>query len=180
MSGRLRATYGVVSPFRRCFVSFWIIAGSVLASGVFQSCTVLDVYDGDTLSVSCDGANVRIRVSSIDAPEMQQTWGRPARDLARSLLPAGQSVGVERIPQRDRYGRVIARITLTDGRDFGRTMVSRGYAFHYVRYSVDPELTDLEAKAKADNLGIWSFGGSERPDEFRAAPRAATTRARRR
>jgi len=40
-------------------------------------------------------------------------------------------VGVERIPQRDRYGRVIARITLPDGNDLGRTLVRRGYAFHY-------------------------------------------------
>jgi len=66
-----------MSLARRCFVSFWIIAGSVLASGTFQSCTVLSVHDGDTLSVSCDGATVRIRVSSIDAPELEQALGPP-------------------------------------------------------------------------------------------------------
>ncbi len=68
---------------------------------------------------------------SIDAPEMEQDWGPPARDFARELV-LGKEVQVQRV-DRDQYGRTVARLTLPDGRDFARLMVVRGCAFHYIR-----------------------------------------------
>jgi endonuclease YncB( thermonuclease family) len=59
-------------------------------------------------------------------------------------------------------------------------MVARGFAFHYVRYSADIELLTIEAEAKAANRGVWSFGGSQRPDEFRAKRHTERTMKRRR
>lgn len=165
----------------RWLVSLCIFACSALAhevSSSSRSCTVTEVYDGDTLTAFCGDESIRIRVSSIDAPEMEQGWGRPARDFARELVDGGV-VSVREV-DRDQYGRVIAQLTLSDGRDFARTMVSSGFAFHYVRYSRDPELVTFELEAKAANLGIWSFGGSERPYEFRATRRSKSTRGRKR
>jgi endonuclease YncB( thermonuclease family) len=165
--------------FSRCLVLLCILSCSVLGretSAAFQSCTVTEVYDGDTLTAFCDARSVRLRVSSIDAPEIAQSWGTPARDFARRLL-VSSIVTVQPVDQ-DQYGRTVARLTLSDGRDFARIMVRSGLAFHYIRYSTDPELASLESAAREENLGIWAFGGSERPDEFRATSRKGRMRAR--
>ena len=143
-------------------------------AGAKQTCEVVSVHDGDTFTALCNDKSVRIRVSSIDAPELDQTWGPASRNFAAELLREGH-VELERI-DRDRYGRTVAKVQMSDGRDLAREMVRAGFAFHYLAYSLDPELGKLETEAKAANRGIWSFGGSERPSEFRATKRSKVKR----
>ena len=150
-----------------------LCAMSLLAAGK-QQCDVAAVIDGDTFAALCAGKPVRIRVSGIDAPELGQTWGPAARSFATTLL--GGRVVVERV-DRDQYGRTVAQVQLSDGRDLAREMVRAGFAFNYAEFSHDPELAKLEAEAKAENRGIWSFGGSERPGDFRAMKRMSAKRA---
>src|SRR4051794_16293336 len=127
-----------------------------LTAAQTQSCDVLSVHDGDTFTAFCGDKAVIVRVSSIDAPELGQTWGPAAKAFATELL--GNHVYVERV-DRDQYGRIVAKVHLGDGRDLGREMVRAGFAFHYLEYSRDPELTKVEAEAKAADRGVWSFGG---------------------
>src|SRR4051812_2111790 len=122
-----------------------VYTASLLAAET-QSCDVLSVHDGDTFTAFCGDKAVTVPVSSIDAPELGQTWGPAAKNFATELL--GTHIEVERV-DRDRYGRVVAKVRLSDGRDLGREMVRAGLAFHYLEYSRDPELTALEEEAKA-------------------------------
>ena len=122
------------------------------------------IVDGDTLEI--DG--VVYRLNGIDAPEHGQTcgaWncGAEATDTLVELVK-GRDVTCDPI-SRDGYGRVIATC-FADGADIGQSLVDKGLAWAFVRYS-DAYVQD-ELDAKARSLGIWS-GNYTTPWEFRDA-----------
>ncbi|MDX1607142.1 MAG: thermonuclease family protein, partial [Candidatus Competibacterales bacterium] len=85
-------------------------------------CAVREVADGDTVTLSCPGGRLRVRVWGIDAPESgQQPWGDRSRDHLRQLLQPVSEVQVQ-IDDTDRYGRSVARL-FVDQRDIGLAMV---------------------------------------------------------
>lgn len=69
--------------------------------------TVMDVHDGDTITVAPGGAldtPISIRLYGIDAPELTQKYGTASRDALRRMLPRESSVQVISMGM-DRYGR---------------------------------------------------------------------------
>jgi endonuclease YncB( thermonuclease family) len=126
------------------------------------------VIDGDTISL----ASSRIRLWGIDAPEREQTCqGKSGetyecgRDSAAVLseLTRGRRVSCSE-RDRDRYGRTVA-VCRTESDELNATMVRRGWAVDYSRYSggrYRPE----EQQAKREGLGIWA-GRFELPWEWR-------------
>jgi micrococcal nuclease len=65
----------------------------------------------------------------------------------------------------------VAFVGLPDGRDLSRELVRSGAAWHYVRYSQDPELGKLEAAARSARTGFWADPLPEPPAVYRAARR---------
>lgn len=106
---------------------------------------VVRVADGDTLTVSIDGwpapvNPVEVRVDGIDTPESRRGDARCARELklgliakrrARELLPKGASVLVVWSGRHEKYGRLLATVTLPDGRDFAALQIREGMAKRY-------------------------------------------------
>jgi endonuclease YncB( thermonuclease family) len=137
-----------------------------------QFCRVAEILDGDTFSAYCDGVPTRIRVSSIDAPERRQSYGADAWTEASRLLGDQASVALHAV-EHDRYGRLVARVTLADGRDLAREMVRAGLAWHYVRYSRDPELAGFETEAREARRGLWAAEDPEPPAMYRKRSLAA-------
>ena len=94
---------------------------------------VVAVADGDTVTVlrqtTAGPRQVRVRLTEIDAPERGQPWGARARQaLADKVFR--QTVRVSASGE-DRYGRLLARLYITDGdtltgRDVNREMVREG------------------------------------------------------
>ena len=125
------------------------------------------ILDGDTLEI--DGT--RVRLSGIDAPEMEQVCrhasGRRYRCGAmakRALIDrvAGQRLSC-RPESTDRYGRQIATCFL--GRqNLNAWMVRQGWAIAYRRYST--EYVGAENRARRARRGIWS-GSFEKPWRWR-------------
>jgi len=125
------------------------------------------VVDGDTIHV----AGRRIRLEDIDAPESDQTCVDPAgkawpcgvaatRHLRERI--AGQSLTCA--PRaRDRYGRVIAGCTLSDGSDLNAWLVRQGWA---LASGFTRAYASEEAEAKAQKRGIW-IGAFVAPSEWR-------------
>jgi endonuclease YncB( thermonuclease family) len=72
----------------------------------------------------------RIRVDGINAPELGTPEGYAAKSYAETLLSIGARVTLT-ITRRDKYGRVLAKIKLPDGRDFGAAMISAKCAVPY-------------------------------------------------
>ncbi len=69
---------------------------------------VLEIGDGDTLTVTEGSQRIKVRLVCVDAPETSQTpYGITARQALNSLLPVGSDVTL-RSKATDRYGRTVA------------------------------------------------------------------------
>jgi len=124
---------------------------------------VVGVTDGDTISVMRDGRSVRVRLEGIDCPERGQDFGQRAKQFT-SEMAFGKDAVVD-VRDVDRYGR-LARVTV-DGEDVSLALVRSGLAWHYTKYSRDPELAEAEMTAKSAQLGLWSRPAPTPPWEFR-------------
>lgn len=126
--------------------------------------TVISVTDGDTLTVQTENGKVKIRLAGIDAPELNQPWGREARQHLDQLV-SGQRVEIQHLGT-DRYQRQLGRL-YRDGQDLRLEMVSQGMAWVYRKYSHDPELLAAEALAIQAGRGLWSQSHPQPPWEYR-------------
>jgi micrococcal nuclease len=135
---------------------------------------VVEVNDGDTISVIFGGRKERVRLIGIDAPELQQRpWGQRAKKHLRELLSTSQwTVSIEfDIEKRDVHGRLLSYVWTSDGRMVNVQMLKDGYAMLYtfppnIRY-VD-EFKKAQDEARSKSLGIWERGGiKETPREYR-------------
>jgi len=121
------------------------------------------VTDGDTLRL----AGQRVRLTGLDAPELEQTcidadgreWscGAEARVFLAELLK-GKEVSCRR-SGRDAYRRVLASC-IADGQDVGTRIVGAGWAV--AEFGYGPE----QGEARAARRGIWS-GSFATPVEWR-------------
>jgi micrococcal nuclease len=139
------------------------------------------VHDGDTLRVSDQAEELKIRLCGIDAPEIEQAMGTEARDHLRELIAKGDGTIIVVPVEQDRYGRTVAELYVKPrpGQDYqvgeeiglNAQMVADGFAHHYARYSGDcpngQVLSGLEASAQQQRLGVWRDGNAVRPWEFR-------------
>ena len=97
------------------------------------------IYDGDTLRVTRENEELKIRLCGIDAPEIKQPLGIEARDYLRSLVKWGDG-NILLLPiEQDRYGRTVAEVYVRDSKNtavnLNMQLLRDGYAWHYERYS---------------------------------------------
>ncbi len=121
------------------------------------------LLDGDTIEIS----GQVVRLHGIDAPETSQrcfdsrnhdyACGVEALDGLRTLIGKAQVTCTG--DEHDRYGRLIATCTAR-GRSLNRTMVARGHAVAFRRFT-DRYLAE-ELEAFKAGRGIWR-GQFERP-----------------
>lgn len=106
--------------------------------------TVLRLVDADSVRVQDAGAELNVRLVGVDCPETRRNakcghyrdgltcedelaLGRAAAMRARELLPIGAEVRLEPGPRkRDQYGRALAYVRLSDGRDLGLVLLQEG------------------------------------------------------
>lgn len=102
-----------------------------LAPGQFAQVKVIDVIDGDTITVLHGSSQPRVRLHGIDAPEN----GQPGASGAKRALSEKLSDSFAHIDVRDtdRYGRIVADVYL-QGRRINLDMVADGWAWHYREY----------------------------------------------
>ena len=99
---------------------------------------VVDVIDGDTISVDVDnGFHTRVRMACrilhIDAPEKKTLAGQAARSFLANLLPAGTELVVESITIDKYGGRFDAKVWKVEtGENLGEVMVRTGNARPWV------------------------------------------------
>ena len=122
-----------------------------------DTCQVLSIYDGDTMTVRCAGRNVKVRLHCIDAPEMmQEPWGRWSRDYLRQI--SGDSVRLRRI-ERDRYGRTVAEVYRYDDQSLNLKMVLDGWGTVYPKYCDEPRFFEARDTSQKRGMGIWRWHG---------------------
>jgi micrococcal nuclease len=137
-------------------------AGDEAGSGP-TGARVVKHTDGDTFWLSGIG---KVRLIGVDTPEVYggvECFGRQASAFVRRLLPLGSRVryrlGVE---ERDRYGRALAYVWLSDGRFLNRLLVARGYA-QPLTIPPNDEYADMfvrsARRARASSRGLWGRRG---------------------
>jgi len=138
--------------------------------GKFQA-RVVGIQDGDTITVLVGQQQVRVRLHGIDCPERGQPYFRRARAYTASRV-FGKEVTVE-VVDRDRYGRLVARVYTPEGEELNRALVREGLAWWYQNYAPgDQELERLQAEARAERRGLWSQPHPVIPWEWRVRERA--------
>lgn len=127
---------------------------------------VVGVSDGDTISVMKSGKAVKVRLHGVDAPESSQAFGTRARQKTSELV-FGQEVTVH-VETLDRYGRIVGKVILPDGRSLNRELVRSGLAWWYRDYArKDKELERLEREAREERRGLWADPDPTPPWLFR-------------
>lgn len=149
----------------------WFGVGMAHASVDIVFGKVTSVADGDTVTVVAeDGQRIKVRLLAIDAPELKQPFGPPARDALKKLVQDKEVKLV--ITKLDRYDRSLAKLLL-NGQDVNLMLVTNGMAWHYRQYEGDQSQEDrlsyarAEVGARRDNLGLWSQAKPLAPWFFR-------------
>jgi len=134
-----------------------------------DSYLVSRVVDGDTIDVFMFGENKRIRIIGINTPEAVdprrevECFGPEASNYAKELLK-NKYVRLEidnSQDNKDKYGRLLRHIILSDGRNFAELMVAGGYAREYTYRKASKyqkEYILAESEAKSSKLGMWADG----------------------
>ena len=107
--------------------SAWLIVQPGLAAAFTGQ--VVGVIDGDTIDVLHNGQAERIRLNGIDCPEKKQARGKKAKQFTPTLA-YGKEVTVQ-VLRKDRHGRTVGDVVLTDGTNLSRELVKAGLAWWY-------------------------------------------------
>lgn len=112
---------------------------------------ILRISDGDSFQVRVGDSSFRVRMHGVDAPELDQPYGRQSRYCLKEIL----SVAPIRLQEeyKDPYGRMVATILDENGQDLNERAVRRGCAWAYVHYS--SKYSHAERQARKERLGLW-------------------------
>lgn len=130
-------------------------------------CIVISVHDGDSMRVKCPGdrRNQRLRMTQIDAPELEQAYGRNARDFLRKLCPKGAAATI-RTEGEDQYGRLLGDV-YCNGKSVNEHMLRSGSAWVYDRHAKDRKLYQWQNLARSQKRGLWADKHPEAPWRWR-------------
>lgn len=128
----------------RSTVLLILFGGSALASEKTYGdakCSVVSIYDGDTIFVDVHGwpdiigKRIPVRISGIDTPERGdknaniREMASQARMFVVSKVRGKQLLEIKNM-RRDKYFRIVADIII-DGENIGETLIKKGLAKKY-------------------------------------------------
>jgi len=130
--------------------------------------TVVNVIDGDTIDIDIhDGRyeQTRIRLLGIDAPETNSEkfgvmyFGPEATEFTKKLtLQKPVTVYLDTPnPTRDKYGRLLAYVKLSDNRFLNEVLLIEGFAYADLRFRhiFYNKYRQLQAAARSGKKGLW-------------------------
>jgi endonuclease YncB( thermonuclease family) len=116
---------------------------------------VVSILDGDTIEVLHNTRPERIRLNGIDCPENGQAYWKRAKQAASALV-FGKEVTLQTFG-KDKYGRTIADVILSDGTKVNNELVKDGWCWWYRKYAPgNAELEKLEKNARGEKKGLWA------------------------
>ena len=129
---------------------------------------VLKVVDGDTIHISYNGKDEKVRFIGLDTPETKdprkpiQCFGREA--TAKMIeFAENKNVRLEfdkTQGERDKYGRILAFVYSEDNKNLAYEMIRQGYGNEYTYnsnpYKYQNEFKEAARKAREENKGLWA------------------------
>ena len=143
------------------------VMGAYMWSNEVGTYRVTHVYDGDTIVVDMQGASETIRMIGADTPETVdprkpvQCYGPEASAYTHATLRAGMRVRLVADPlssDRDRYGRLLRYVYLSDGTLYEEHLIEQGFAHAYIGFPFSrmQQFIQTEARAKSLKNGLWA------------------------
>ncbi|MGL5541946.1 MAG: thermonuclease family protein, partial [Fusobacteriaceae bacterium] len=87
---------------------------------------VIEVADGDTVTVLSQGKSIRVRFYGVDAPEKNQEYGIKSLDALKKIIKNKTVEVLEK--EKDQYGRVVGVVYL-NGENVNLKQVADGNAW---------------------------------------------------
>lgn len=113
----------------------------------------------------------KIRIDGIDAPESGQPFGRASKHHLAELVANRQAVA--ECSKIDQYRREVCQVRV-GGADAGLEQIRAGTAWYFRRYANElppdrrQQYADMEAQARAAQLGLWADAEPVPPWDWRA------------
>lgn len=148
------------------------VSGEGLASGKYIKVFVNRVVDGDTIDITYQKKDYKVRLLYIDTPESVkegveiQPYSIEASKITKKLVLRKNVKLIFEKGLRDKYSRLLAYVILEDGRNVNALLVRNGYARVE---AVSPNtknkdyFIELQQKAINDKLGVWSQNLKNQP-----------------
>lgn len=144
---------------------------STIASDTKEFAEFVRVVDGDTIEVIRGDKKEKVRIIGIDTPEVvdpriaPECLGKEASEKANQIFASQKELTLEKDAtqlDRDRYERLLRYVWLNSGTtDYGRLMVSLGYASEYtydLPYKYQTTYKEEQQKAQELRVGLWADG----------------------
>ncbi|EED35360.1 nuclease [Luminiphilus syltensis NOR5-1B] len=120
------------------------------------------ISDGDSFKLR-DGT--RVRLLGIDAPELDQAYGRQSR---KDLIKFTDTVVYLKQKDIDSYGRVVGVLWTAEGVNVNQAMVCSGSAWWYERYAANnTALRGCQRSARDQRRGLWAANNPVAPWQWR-------------
>jgi murein DD-endopeptidase MepM/ murein hydrolase activator NlpD len=185
---RLKPDQNVANPFLGTSNGFTSNTQPIINASAYRDASefkVDSVVDGDTFDATrqLDGKSLRVRIKLLDTPEsvgifngtsLQAQWyGAEAKQKLRSLLPVGSIVKITGLETDTTYSeRTLGVVIRADKLDVALEMIKTGHGL--TTSGVNTAYTQAQAKAKADQVGMWAEPARVMPPaQFRAARKKA-------
>lgn len=121
--------------------------------------TVVEVIDGDTVTVRIDGTPHDVRLLGINAPERDECWGPEARAYLARMISDHELLLVQGEEDTDQFGRILRYIFLEEpsGTEFvNADLVASGHALGMTNgHEYEENFKALEASAFHSGSGMW-------------------------
>ena len=168
-SSIFKRRYIVLAVLLIALVLYFALGRSLKKAGLEGPYPCSYVIDGDTIMVSKDGREQKVRMIGIDAPESVHEdasknvpEGETASAYMRELLE-GKNVYLEYGQEdHDKYGRDLAYVYLEDGASMAEILILKaGYAQLMIvspNNEHERELRRAQEDAKKLGLGFWGTG----------------------
>lgn len=143
------------------------LTSSACAVADGNSCHVVGIADGDTLTCLVGNERTEVRLVEIDAPEKDQPYGKRSRQSLSELCFDKRATLARK--GADEYGRVLARVQC-GGVDANVEQLRRGMAWVYDQYVTDRSLYSDQNFARSGSRGLWAEPNPTPPWTWRHSP----------
>ncbi len=137
------------------FIIYFLLALIILLALSIRAHATVNVdyvYDGDTVKIIDGKVSYKLRITHIDAPERNQSYGKKSR---RALIKLCSHANVKvRITGTDRYKRKLGSLACNET-DVANYMLQHGHAWFNTKYSSNQLLAIKERSAREQKLGLW-------------------------
>ena len=121
---------------------------------------VRHVFDGDTIDIepTNGGARTKVRLIGIDAPEVNDYWNEASTRYATARADDKPvTIRLEPTRSRDKYGRLLAYVYLSDRESLNLALVRDGqaYADRRFRHTLAAQFEQAENAARKKGTGLW-------------------------